>query len=73
VHFVALLAFEPNMRIGYNAGNALLAAAIGLVCSGARISRWSSAATRRLGGAIVGAAVAVMNYAVMGAVASAGS
>jgi signal transduction histidine kinase len=55
------------MRIGYNAGNALLAAAIGIVCSG-----WGFAVIVRrytaLGGAIVGAAVAVMNYAVMAAV-----
>ena len=66
VHFVALLAFEPDMRIGYNAGNALLAAALGIVCSGlgfAMVVRRHTA----LGGAIVGAAVAVMNYAVMAA------
>jgi signal transduction histidine kinase len=66
VHFVALLAFEPNMRIGYNPDSALLAAAIGIVCSGIGFA----VVVRRhtvLGGAMVGAAIAVMNYAVMGA------
>jgi signal transduction histidine kinase len=66
VHFVALLAFEPGLRIGYDANQALLAVAIGIIFSGlgfAAVVRGQPA----LGGAIVGAGAAVMNYAVMAA------
>src|SRR5690242_17000945 len=34
VHFVTLLAFEPGLRIGYDAPQALLAAAIGIIGCG---------------------------------------
>src|SRR5215469_12164001 len=34
VHFVTLLAFEPGLRIGYDAPEALLAAAVGIIGSG---------------------------------------
>jgi signal transduction histidine kinase len=63
-HFVALLAFQPGLRIGYDANQALVAAAIGIVCSGlgfAAVVRGRAA----LGGAVVGVGAAVMNYAVM--------
>ncbi|HEY2444876.1 MAG TPA: ATP-binding protein [Rhizomicrobium sp.] len=66
VHFVTLLAFEPNMRMGYDPGSALLAAGTGIVCSGlgfAVVIRRHST----IGGAMVGAAAAAMNYVVMAA------
>jgi signal transduction histidine kinase len=66
VHFVTLLAFQPGLRIGYDAGWALLAAAVGIVCSGLAFAF----VVRRhvvLGGAAIGAATALMNYAVMAA------
>ncbi|MGH6879110.1 MAG: ATP-binding protein [Rhizomicrobium sp.] len=65
-HFVALLAFQPGLRIGYDPGQAMFAAAIGVVCCGcgfAAVVRGRPA----LGGAIVGTAAAAMNYAVMSA------
>jgi signal transduction histidine kinase len=64
MHFVALLAFQPQMRIGYAPGPAMFAAAIGVLCCGvgfAVVIRRHAA----LGGAVVGAATAAMNYAVM--------
>jgi NO-binding membrane sensor protein with MHYT domain len=32
VHFVTLLAYQPGLRVGYDAGQALFAAAAGIVC-----------------------------------------
>jgi signal transduction histidine kinase len=64
--FVALLAFQPELRIGYDANEALLAGAIGIICSGlgfAVVVRHHAV----LGGALVGAAITFMNYAVMAA------
>ena len=66
VHFVTLLAFEPGLRVGYDAGVALLAAACGIVCSGLGFAF----VVRRhvvLGGAAVGGAATLMNYLVMAA------
>lgn len=66
VHFVALLAFQPGMRIGYDPAQAMFAAAVGVVCCGTGFA----AVVRRyaaMGGGLVGAAAAAMNYAVMAA------
>jgi signal transduction histidine kinase len=66
VHFVMLLAFEPGLRVGYDAGQALLAGAAGIVFSGLGFAF----VVRRhavVGGAVVGGAATLMNYAVMAA------
>jgi signal transduction histidine kinase len=66
VHFVTLLAFQPGLRVGYDAGQALLAAAVGIVCSGLGFAF----VVRRhvvIGGAVVGGATTLMNYLVMAA------
>src|SRR5690348_8022451 len=66
VHFVTLLAFEPGLRVGYDASEALLAGADGIACSGlgfAFVVRRHSV----LGGAAVGGAATLMNYVVMAA------
>ena len=63
-HYVALLAFRPGVPVGYSAGFAVLAAAIGIICSGlgfALVVRHRAL----LGGAMVGAAITAMNFACM--------
>jgi signal transduction histidine kinase len=66
VEFVALLAFKPYSSVGYDAGMALLAAAIGIVSSGLGLA---GVVHRRaaLGGAIVGAGIVAVNYVAMAA------
>ncbi|HEX3429531.1 MAG TPA: ATP-binding protein [Rhizomicrobium sp.] len=66
VHFVTLLAFQPGLRVGYDAGEALLAAGGGIACTGLG---FAFVVRRRiiLGGAAVGAAATLMNYLVMAA------
>lgn len=66
VHFVTLLAYEPGLRIGYDAPEALLAAAVGIIGSGLGFA----VVVRRhvaFGGAALGGAAALMNYTVMAA------
>jgi signal transduction histidine kinase len=63
---VALLGFRPGMPVAYDVPWALLAAGIGIVCSGLGFAL----VVRRdmvLGGAIVGAAISAMNYTSMDA------
>src|SRR5215469_1223567 len=67
VHFVTLLAFEPGLRVGYDPGQALLAAAAGIVCSGLGFAFVVRGRIVVLGGAAVGGAAALMNYLVMSA------
>ena len=67
-HFVAMLAYQPNMPVGYEAGTTLLSAAIAIVLSG--VGYW--VAIGRLGpiigGSIAGAAISAMHYVGMAAV-----
>jgi signal transduction histidine kinase len=67
VHFVTLLAYHPGLRVGYDPGEALLAAAAGLVCSGLGFAFVVRGRIVVLGGAAVGGAAALMNYLVMSA------
>src|SRR5579863_9348732 len=67
VHFVTLLAYQPGLRVGYDPGEALLAAAAGLVCSGLGFAFVVRGRIVVLGGAAVGGAAALMNYLVMSA------
>src|SRR5882757_5416460 len=61
-HFVAMLAYQTNMPVGYDAGITLLSAAIAIVLSG--VGYW--VAIGRLGpiigGSIAGAAISAMHY-----------
>jgi diguanylate cyclase (GGDEF)-like protein len=73
-HFVAMLAFEPRIPVGYDIGTTLLSVAAAVVVTGIG---WLVALARRpwmavLGGAIVGAGVATMHYIGMAAVELAG-
>ncbi len=67
-HFVAMLAFKPNMPIGYDLGLTTLSivAAIAIAWVGHGIAiRWPRQAA--LGGAVAGAAIGSMHYIGMGA------
>src|SRR5688572_1415193 len=73
-HFVAMLAYEPDIPVGYDIGTTLLSVAAAVVVSGIG---WLLALAPRpamaaLGGAIVGAGVATMHYIGMAAVEIAG-
>ena len=65
-HFVALLVYEPDLRAAYDAGPALIAVAMGIICSGLG---FAIAIRNRplVGGATVGMAAAATNCAVMAA------
>jgi len=67
-HFVAMLAYQTNMPVGYDAGITLLSAAIAIVLSG--VGYW--VAIGRLGpiigGSIAGAAISAMHYVGMAAI-----
>ncbi|HLY05698.1 MAG TPA: ATP-binding protein [Rhizomicrobium sp.] len=67
VHFVTLLAYQPGLRVGYDAGQALLAAAAGIVCSGLGFAFVVRGRVVVLGGAAIGGAATLMNYLVMSA------
>jgi signal transduction histidine kinase len=67
VHFVTLLAYQPGLRVGYDPGQALLAAAAGIVCSGLGFAFIVRGRIVVLGGAAVGGAATLMNYLVMSA------
>src|SRR5579862_9207699 len=54
VHFVTLLAYQPGLRVGYDAGQALLAAAAGIVCSGLGFAFVVRGRVVVLGGAAIG-------------------
>jgi diguanylate cyclase (GGDEF)-like protein len=73
-HFVAMLAYEPDLSVSYDIGTTLLSVAAAVAISGIG---WLVASARRpalamLGGAIVGAGVATMHYIGMAAVQIAG-
>ncbi|HKR23776.1 MAG TPA: EAL domain-containing protein [Allosphingosinicella sp.] len=73
-HFVAMLAYQPDLPMGYDLELTLLsiAVAIGINSAGwwlaLRAGRWSAA----LGGAVVGAGIGTMHYIGMSAVKVAG-
>ena len=73
-HFVAMLAYQPELPIGYDFGTTLLSVAAAVVVTGVG---WTVALDRRrgmalAGGAILGAGVGTMHYIGMAAVEVAG-
>ena len=70
-HFIGMLAFAMGMRIGYDIPLTLLSMLAAIVVTGAGLL-WATVGNRRsdmaLGGAIVGAGIAVMHYVGMSAV-----
>src|SRR6478609_7819178 len=73
-HFVAMLAFEPHLPVGYDLGTTLLsvAAAVAISGIGCLVALGPRPIMATLGGAIVGAGVATMHYIGMAAVEIAG-
>jgi diguanylate cyclase (GGDEF)-like protein len=73
-HFIAMLAFEPNLPIGYDAGLTLVSVVAAMVLAGAgwwlslRPERWAPAAA----GAVIGGGIGAMHYTGMAAVTLAG-
>jgi diguanylate cyclase (GGDEF)-like protein/PAS domain S-box-containing protein len=73
-HFVAMLAFQPDLPVGYDLGLTLLSVAAAIAINGAgwwialRKARWSAP----VGGAVVGAGIGTMHYIGMSAVNVAG-
>ncbi len=67
-HFIAMLAFQPNLPVGYDIGLTLLSIAIAIGVTGSAISL-AVARPRRvvLAGAIAGLAVAAMHFVGMAA------
>jgi NO-binding membrane sensor protein with MHYT domain len=70
-HFIAMLAYDPGIGVGYNVGLTLLSLVAAIVVTGAGIAlavyvpmRWAAPA----GGAIVGAGVACLHYTGVAAV-----
>jgi signal transduction histidine kinase/CheY-like chemotaxis protein/HPt (histidine-containing phosphotransfer) domain-containing protein len=61
-HFIAMLAFEPGLPIGYDPAVTILSAFVGVLVSGTGF--WLAIHWRQplLGGAIIGLAVAAMHY-----------
>ena len=73
-HFVAMLAYEPSIPVGYDLATTLVSVAAAVLITGIG---WLVALSQRpalalLGGAIVGAGVATMHYIGMSAVEVAG-
>lgn len=73
-HFIAMLAYEPDMPVGYDVATTLLSVSAAIFVTGlgwavARV-RWRGMGL--VGGAIVGAGVATMHYIGMGALEVAG-
>jgi diguanylate cyclase (GGDEF)-like protein len=73
-HFVAMLAYEPQIPIGYSFRTTLLSvsAAIGLTGIGWVLALSKSSRIALLGGAVIGAGVAAMHYIGMASVRVAG-
>ena len=73
-HFVAMLAYQPALPVGYDFATTLLSVSAAILVTGLG---WAAALTKRrgmalLGGAIVGAGVGTMHYIGMAAVEVAG-
>jgi diguanylate cyclase (GGDEF)-like protein/PAS domain S-box-containing protein len=77
-HFIAMLAFEPNLPVGYALGPTLLSIVIaaGVAGLGFAVTHFGSQrrerATILMGGAILGAGISAMHYVGMSAVTLAG-
>ena len=73
-HFVAMLAYQPHLPIGYDLGLTLLSVAAAILITGAgwlvalREARWAP----WLGGAVAGSGIGTMHYIGMSAVKLAG-
>ena len=70
-HFVAMLAFEPSIPIGYAMGLTLASVVIAIAVTGAGIAtylNWPGPRGAALGGAMVGLGIACMHYTGMAAV-----
>jgi diguanylate cyclase (GGDEF)-like protein len=64
-HFIAMLAYEPDVGAGYNLGLTILSLILAAVISGAGFStalRYGSQPAAAIGGAIVGIGIAAMHY-----------
>jgi diguanylate cyclase (GGDEF)-like protein len=73
-HFIAMLAYQPDLPVGYDFATTLLSVSAAILVTGLG---WAAALQRRrgmalLGGAIVGAGVGTMHYIGMAAVEVAG-
>jgi NO-binding membrane sensor protein with MHYT domain len=73
-HFVAMLAYEPDIPVGYDIGTTLLSVTAAVLVTGIGwlVALNARPAMAALGGAIVGAGVATMHYIGMAAVELAG-
>ena len=68
-HFVAMLAFQPNLPVGYDVGSTLLSVAVAVLLTGAgqALSLRNRRSAPLLGGAVVGLAIGAMHYTGMAA------
>jgi len=64
-HFVAMLAYEFGLPVGYDTGLTIISALIAIVISG--FGYWVALRRPLVGGAVVGAAICVMHYVGMAA------
>jgi diguanylate cyclase len=73
-HFVAMLAYQPDLPVGYDVGRTLLSigAAIAITGLGWRVVLIDRIPARALGGGIVGIGIGTMHYVGMSAVNVAG-
>lgn len=70
-HFIAMLAYQPGLPLGYDLWLTIASAAIAIAVTGVGIGIYVSQSTSRsalLGGGIVGAGIASMHYTGMAAV-----
>jgi signal transduction histidine kinase/CheY-like chemotaxis protein/HPt (histidine-containing phosphotransfer) domain-containing protein len=65
-HFVAMLAYQPGMPMGYDASLTVLSALIAIVLSA--VGYWIALKRPMAGGAVAGAAIGAMHYVGMAAV-----
>jgi diguanylate cyclase (GGDEF)-like protein/PAS domain S-box-containing protein len=73
-HFVAMLAFQPHLPIGYEVGSTLLSVAAAILITGVgwRLALREEPWTPWLGGAVVGTGIGTMHFIGMSAVELAG-
>ena len=69
-HFVAMLAFQPGLPMGYEIGLTALSVVVAIVLSGLGLACALIADRPALGGAVVGAAIAAMHYIGMAALST---
>jgi diguanylate cyclase (GGDEF)-like protein/PAS domain S-box-containing protein len=68
-HFIAMLAFQPDLPVGYEIERTILSIVIAVVVSGLGLTLVLSRSTpaRLLGGAVIGAGIGAMHYTGMAA------